>query len=169
MLLAAGSVERAFSQDSLSTPSWAWVGFAYGSTRGVDFSGLLLGQSVSYLKNNQIYSARFLIIGKKSTTTGFAVPFNSSVGRLTNMFEASALYGFALKNRIMLFSVSTGLGYVQLTRASEPSISSVVIPLDIQMSVTPIRMIGFGIFFFANLHSKTAYNGAMFCIHIGVV
>lgn len=161
----------ALSQDSLSAPSdtWGWIGISLGPATGSNFSGFVGGATISYVKNSQIYSVRFLHAEEPS----LAEPtnqFNSTSNKLHAVSDASVLYGFASKERFFLFSISAGIGYVWGSNSPQTSsldFRTIAIPVDLQVGFSPIKGIGVSLYCFANFNPTISFYGMMLCLQLG--
>jgi hypothetical protein len=162
------AIEPAFSQnDSTHSRSLGWVNFGIGFSGTKNFFGLAGGVNAGYVSEIGICSVRFVDADKATVD-----PTTLTTSRLTHLDELSAMYGLNYNTGFLSLSASSGIGLVwfkeQATSGNRSS-SSVGIPIDAQVFVTPLKVLAFGVTVFSNLNAKSTFTGLIFCLRIGKV
>jgi hypothetical protein len=173
IILFAVSTSKTFPQDSLlsSSNTWGWLAVTFGPATGKDFSGLAAGITLNYVNHSQIYSVRLLYAEKAATAEPLS-QFSPTSKNLHSVSDAGALYGFAMKDRFFLLSVSGGIGYVwgrNVERNTFVYFRSVALPVELQLGFSPVKAIGMCLYVFANFNFNSSFYGTMLCIQLGKV
>jgi hypothetical protein len=93
----------------------------------------------------------------------------SPTERLKDLNEFSGLYGYPVQFSVFRGSLSGGLGVVALT-LEDGSVSRVIgMPVDLQISVVPLPVLGLGVQITGNLNSTASFWAVFACAQIGRV
>jgi hypothetical protein len=153
--------------DSMSSsPSMGWVTLGVGLSGNRDFFGLTANLSASY------FSALGLLRLRLVNATGF--PGEETPTRLqshtSRLLELSGMYGLSHRTSFLLLSVSSGIGMVRMreyTPNGQKVSTTLGIPLEGEVLITPLPTVGVGMNVFGNLNGKSSYWGVLSCISLG--
>ena len=154
-----------------------------GNSSLVDDETFTPGIIASYQYAHSVYSAGLIFNGGYS---------NSEFPRGQGIPEIDLLYGLATQWSVLYGSVSAGVSYnqydirgkylrdstyavpygkqqVNITQPlfEEKISSGVGLPIQIQVMVTPLPVLGFGLVVFANVNSTFSYWGVLACLQVG--
>jgi len=117
-----------------------------------------MGLGLYYKKENELYSLRI---------TGTVEPRMHMWGNQPDesITECGVLYGRATKASYGVASVSGGISIVVASLYT--SFTTVGIPLEAQLILTPTKIFGIGFKGFANLNPQKSFGGLLFCLQIG--
>ena len=152
--------------DSLSTQRLGWIRVAAGIGGAPKFAGMAFNLTASYLTGDGVFAIRY---GGVATLSFESVkPEVQTEG----VAELSGMYGISYRHSILLITASTGLGVVQVLQ-SGPSgrqhATTVGIPLDFQVMISPLRVIGLGVVVSGNLNLKQSFGSVMIGMQFGLV
>ena len=160
------SVSLCFGQNNnKSGKNYAWVNLGIGLSAVTGSLGGSVGINCSYLKKHNIFSLRF-VHNTELDLWGFG---NHSLIGTDSNGELGLLYGFGAKRNFGFASMSTGVSYVGLKiyeNGKEMRYATVGLPIELQLFLTANK-IGFGIYGFANINSKSSFAGGLICIQLG--
>jgi hypothetical protein len=66
-------------------------------------------------------------------------------------------------------SISGGVSYVRGTRGYLDEISTVGLPIEVHLFVTPLSFAGIGLQFFGNINPERSFYGMLLCLQLGKV
>ena len=138
---------------------WVNLGLGFSSVGGV--LGGSFGINGSYQIRKSIFSLRF--VHSKEMNLIF------NVQDLDSNWDLGLLYGLNLRRTFGFVSMSAGISYVGLNiyeNSEEMRYATVGLPIETQFFLT-LKHIGFGIYGFANINSKSSFAGGLICIQLG--
>jgi len=157
-----------YSQDTNADQFWVDVGFGYIGNNDIDVDGYSF--RFSYMHDLGLFSIRWLT-GKMENS--FLIPNAINLFPEHNFQEYSLLYGKALRTRISYASVSAGIGYFKLNKPigydKAEKVSSLIIPLNLQLFLVPTSVFAIGLDFNFNLNKVKSYYAAFLCLQIGLL
>jgi hypothetical protein len=166
MLVLIVAFNRGFSQavpnDSTKIPKSYWGSLGVGQSS--------LGAFAGKLDANAEFANRLLV------TASFQGETNSILGG-TQLASYNLLLGKIFKQRISMFTLSAGIGLVNVTTKSfnlfstEPSVSTsqtgIGLPIVIQGYLVAGQTVGFGVSGYLNLNTVKTTAGITFSLAIG--
>jgi hypothetical protein len=163
-----------YSQTSDDSITKFWVTDGVGVYYSSSSEGFGFNVSADYLKNQNYWKLRYIRISE------FYI-FGPNPSELFN--DIGLLYGRVTKSKIIRLSISGGIGVLAGTMRGAflhsgtgwfPSdvyehkhILTPTIPLELELSLIPIKYIGVGIAGFANLNFENSMVGFMIKIEFG--
>ncbi|HXF48696.1 MAG TPA: hypothetical protein VNL73_04645 [Verrucomicrobiae bacterium] len=148
----------------LGTPRklW-WLNIGAGFSSGVEPGLPGIGLGLSYKHNPGLFSLRTAYFEE------FQICLFGGCGNPDRAWDAGALYGVITKSRTTFASASAGIGLAGGRRGGEKSFTTVGIPLETQLFVTPFRHanVGFGLYGLGDINPKKSFWGALFCLQVG--
>lgn len=154
------------TDDVPDTPSLGWVTLGLGLSGNRDFFGLTGNLSASYFSDLGLLRVRLVSAtgfhGVESTTL--------SESRASGLLELSGMYGLSHRTPDLLISVSSGIGMLRVrehTPIGDKESTIPGIPLEGELLLTPLPIVGIGITVFGNLNSKASYWGVLSSINLG--
>jgi len=149
---------------SLSTHT-AWVLGGIGAFTG-RIGGISMMLEVCYQRNDILFSIRGMQNGEFK-------PFSEDYSDYDR--EISALIGYSYKGQWAYISFSAGIGGLYHVKHSysitweliKEKTYTVGLPLEVQMFLTPIPILGIGIIGFCNLNFMSTSIGFLLCLQIG--
>ena len=104
----------------------------------------------------------------------YSEEFMSFSSASQSVWEIGFMYGRFAKNKNGMASLSAGMSLVGGSIYPKPGnrrhlkdFTTVGIPVQCQLFVTPTRVFGFGLVGFGNLNLERSIFGGMFCIQLG--
>jgi hypothetical protein len=152
-------------QDTPSSLTWATFGIGYVANR--QFPGFGGGICVSHQSKLGLLSIRF--IGAYDASVEPTILTDT---KLTQIYELSGMYGVRYSLGPFQFAGSTGLGVVQWSERSRfgrSHTNTMGVPLDIQVSVLPLQILGLGVHVLGNLNPRSSYAAGFLCLQVGRV
>jgi hypothetical protein len=139
-----------------SDNKFGWVNLGFGGSS----NGPSVGINGSYQINYHVISLRAL--------------YNEEISGLWNDFpdnssDLGLLYGLGARKKKIYVSVSTGISRVAgsvITYSKETKYTVVGIPIELQLFRTG-KIVGIGIYGFANINRELSFVGALLCIQLG--
>jgi hypothetical protein len=144
-----------FGQNTKSAKEYAWVNFGLGGSS----NGPSAGISGSYQIKYHVISLRALYNEEIGIWDNF--PDNSS--------DMGLLYGLGARKKFFNVSISTGISRVSgsvITYSDERKYAVVGIPIELQFFHTG-KIVGIGIYGFANINRELSFVGGLLCIQLG--
>lgn len=141
---------------------------------GGSSSGLAGGLSISAQSGRSLFSLRYVSSSRygESWLGGYTTP--------EKVWDIGPLYGLIAKGKWVYASISGGISLVGGTKHGmylgspgwintyeKVSLTTVGIPLEIQLFFTPFSSFGIGVHGFANLNLKRSYFGILICLQCG--
>ena len=138
-----------------SDNEYIWVNLGLGGSLMV--GGLSGGINVSYQSGNHLFSMRG--VSNQEIAFGGTPEYNYDIG---------LLYGLSAKKKYILASISAGLSFVGYNTITnfERQEYTIGVPIEIQLFLTA-KVIGIGIYGFANLNFNSSFMGFLICLQIG--
>jgi hypothetical protein len=160
------------AQENTSAPPsnlW-WMNLGAGYSSGPDgqfgMPGLLLGFSHK--------SKLGLLSFRAAYFEDFQICFFGGCGSPDKAWDAGALYGVSSKSNTAFASVSAGIGLAGGRRGGGKGFTTVGIPLETQLFLTPFRRarkhpldLGFGLYGLGDINPKKSFWGMLFCLQFG--
>lgn len=156
-------VDRADSGNSSLTSYWLDGGIGGGST------GFATGVSASYLSGYNLYTVRYA--------------YNAEMNLLSSspaisVWDVGLLYGRTARNQMYYSSASAGVGLVGGVRRGKSisgtlfdyeshSYSTIGIPLQVELFLTPRPFFGIGLSAAGNLNPERSFADVRLCLRVG--
>jgi hypothetical protein len=150
-----------------NSTSLYWLTLGAGFFSNKDFSGFGGNINASYYSNIGLLSVRFLDADKAGMEPTNVI--TSSV-KLNHINEFSGMYGFNYHASFLFISVSSGIGIVWFKKGITPSevtTSTLGLPLDAEIFISPLPVLGIGLKLLGNINSKSSYSGFLICLQLG--
>jgi hypothetical protein len=146
-----------------------WFSLGGGFNTSQSYSAFGAGFSLSYANDKNIFTLRYTA----SSNLGNIEPLSGSYkNRIRNLYEYGALYGIIYRQSLTKFSASVGLSYLdydyKFNKDLKPS-DQVGIPLQFQVILSPIHLLGCGLTSYANLNTNNSMFGVLFTLYLGKV
>jgi hypothetical protein len=157
-----------YCQESVTTSEkkLGWVRVGAGGGGAPQFRGMALGVAVSYGTGDGLFSLRYG--GVSTLALGSVTPERET----QDVADLSAMYGLSYRKSILLLTVSTGIGIVQVIQ-SGPSgrayTRTIGIPVDVQIMISPVRVFGLGVCVTGNFNSSQSYGSVMIGMYVGLL
>lgn len=166
-IFIAGVIE-AHSQNlnTFDTKKNAWLTIRSGISTFSDEPFYGGGMSLSYSKHHYLISSRYLYF-KRNQYEPLKTNGSQSNAQLDHNAEFSALFGYILNKRYFKFMASAGLGYTTWTRKGHRKDSSLSLPLEVGLFISPLPILGFGMQFISNFNQTYNLNGILISIELG--
>ncbi len=162
-----------------STTNWydssryGWLYAGYGLAGSKQFGGLAGIVGFSYVKNHNQYTMRLITAGE-SRVYPHQPDYLNTVGSSDayQFIDIGLLYGYGINSRYIKISASAGLS---LLRGNVPRgiddvrLFTFGIPLEINLFISPLPLIGFGFIGYGNINFISPLYGYMVCVQIGKV
>lgn len=154
------SVQQA--SDSGFTSYWLDAGIGVGSP------GLAGGVSASYLWGHTLYTVRYVYDHE------IALFFTPTP--LESAWDVGFLYGMAARNQMFYSSASVGIGvtggvrrgsYISFLDYESDAYTTIGIPLQGELFLTPVSFVGIGVTAFGNLNPVRSFGGVLVCLRVG--
>ncbi len=90
-----------------------------------------------------------------------------------DIWDAGLLYGYASTGKNTLFSIATGLSVAGGSKSvcflcdEKIYTPAIGIPLNVQISLRPLRAIGLGLYGFANINPEQPFAGTALIVQLG--
>ena len=166
-ILTLLAITPSYAQDTstVERPTRVYARLGAGAVGGDDFFGLGGTVGVQYSTRFGLIGARCL--GASRSTVDPATPGGS---RLAEISEISASYGLSTELSVVCLSASAGLGTVwgRLQKVGgDERFTVLAIPLEAQVIIRPLRVIGVGIMLSSSINSKKTITCVMLVLQIG--
>ncbi|HLA69556.1 MAG TPA: hypothetical protein VJN65_07620 [Bacteroidota bacterium] len=148
---------------------YRWASLGIGPLSTDRDRGAFLVSYSAYSKGS-LYTVRFTTTFPQIGTPG------GGSSPAFSVYELAAMYGFSLKSQFLAASISAGISYAggseQISLQPNPGyktadFSTVSLPLELELSFTPMSAVGIGVKFYATSNSRKSWTGSAFCLHIG--
>ena len=167
LLFVDNGCSQEFKKPNLDKNAWLALGGGFGSSQS--FSSFSGGFFLSYANEKQIFTLRYTA----SSNLGNIEPLSAgSKNRLKQLNEFGALIGMIYRQSITKLSASAGISYLNFDYKFHKNlkpIDHVGIPLQFQVILSPIHLIGCGLTSYANLNTKNSMFGVLFTLYFGKV
>ncbi|GEM_PF-2234461 len=172
------SYESIASENDNSTANWydnsryGWLYAGYGLAGSKQFGGIAGIVGFSYLKDHTKYTVR--LITAVELPLYFSQDYLDTVGSSGSygFIDAGLLHGYAINSRYIKISASAGLSFLRGNVPREKDdvrLSTVGFPLEIDLFVSPLPLLGFGFVGYGNINFISPFYGYMVCVQIGKV
>ena len=166
IILSQSSIKSQTNMKQNST-SLYWLTLGAGFFSNKDFGGFGGNINASYYSKIGLLSVRFL-----DAANSGAEPVNVITNdyRLNHINEISGMYGLNYHISFLFLSLSTGVGMVWIKKGVSPSevtSTTLGLPIDAEIFISPLPMLGIGLKLIGNLNSKSSYRGILICIQLG--
>lgn len=135
------------------------AGFSSGLEPNVGMPGVGLG--LSYKSRLGLFSLRSVFF------EDFQICLFGDCSNPHRLWDAGALYGVITKGKFAFASASAGLGLAGGKREGAKAFTTVGIPLETQLFLTPIRYAGIGLYGLADLNPEKSFWGLLVCLQFG--
>lgn len=135
-------------QISQNVYSWFTVGV------GAGMGGLSGVINFSHQRNARLLSLRY------TACVGI-------LGSPPELYEVGLLYGISLKRKYFLTSVAAGIGYIWGEGYDWNEVSTIGIPIETQLFITPLPFCGVGFYIFTNLNREAIPFGIALSLQLG--
>ncbi len=172
LIFLTGSRLLAEAPTSISGLNQSWINVGPGFVGGKEFGGFSFGTSISYFPGRHIISGRYLV-----AFNPLMIEIKKGATHIEYLSDVSLLYGIIEKYKWGFGSASAGIGLVRGNRKigreyaifEEEKFLALSIPFEFQVFLTPLPIIGMGLYFFGNFNNETSYLGALLCLQIGLL
>ena len=155
---------------------YAWINGGIG-TNNIDFG---FGGNVNYMIGSTIISARYF----QSNDLGIEFGMGRSQVDYSGFWDIGILVGLITKSESAMASIAVGIcnvegdRYVEVARfpegAPHPYIGEEArhfqttgFPIETQLFLTPLPVMGFGLYSFVNFNQVKSYYGFLICLQLG--
>jgi hypothetical protein len=166
-ILNLPSITLSAAQDtsSVERPTKVWARLGAGVVGGNDFVGLGGTVGVQYSTPLGLIGARYLEASRSTVD-----PATLGGSRLAEISEISASFGLSTELSVVYLSASAGLGTVwgrMQKVGGDERFTVLAIPLEAQVIIRPLRVIGVGAMLSSTINSKKTITSAMLVLQIG--
>ena len=144
-------------ETSMRKDSYFWISPGIGVGTMGQGTDLALGFSISYQTGNLIITGR---AAKVSEIMEHAID---------DVYDYALTIGYSTKTpgSAGYTSISGGISYVRGYQWGSGDISTVGLPLEVNMGVTPLFIAGIGLQIIANINPERSFFGLLLCLQTG--
>ncbi len=172
MLVQFGSYLQAQEPTSKGGINQAWISGGFGFAGGNNLAGVGSGIIVTYHPRGRVVSMRYMSIISMTM-----IEIQEGFVRYETVKDVGVTYGVIEKNKWLYTSAATGVSFlagekrvgVGDANSRLEDFSTVGIPYELQLFITPIPALGVGLSFSGSLNNEASYAGILLCMQYGLL